>query len=255
MVAWGFDPRHTIDGIRGVLVVRRERLDFVKQGRASGHLEEFPLGFPFPIYGDRFSQGGEASGHYFHQDLLVARAIHESSPQRHIDVGSAVYGFVSHVASFREIEVMDVRPIIATVPGIRFIQQDVMTLDSTYEEIADSVSCLHALEHFGLGRYGEPVDFDGWRKGLKGLTSMLRPAGTLYLSVPTGANQRVEFNAQRIFSLPFLREILNTDYEFTQVSFVTDEGTLLLDVDPFGAEAEKSFGATFGCSIWIIRKK
>lgn len=37
--------------------------------------------------------------------------IFDSSPQRHLDVGSRIDGFVAHVASFREIEVIDIRPV------------------------------------------------------------------------------------------------------------------------------------------------
>jgi len=45
---------------------------------------------------------GSASGHYFHEDLLVARRIHKRNLRRYIDVGSRIDGFVAHVASFRE---------------------------------------------------------------------------------------------------------------------------------------------------------
>lgn len=253
MVLWGFDPRRTIAAVCGSRVVLRERRDFVKQGRASGDMKVFPLARFYPIYEDRYAEGGGASGHYFHQDLIVAREIHRRSPERHIDVGSSVYGFVSHVASFREIEVMDVRPITASVSGITFIQQDVMDLDVAYHAVADSVSCLHALEHFGLGRYGDPVDYDGWRKGLAGLTALLRPGGTLYLSVPTGAYQRIEFNAHRVFSLPYIRDVLAEDFRIQHLAFITDQGDLIPAVDPYGPEAGDSFGATYGCSIWTLR--
>ena len=37
--------------------------------------------------------------------------IYAARPEKHVDVGSRVDGFVAHVASFREIEVFDVRPI------------------------------------------------------------------------------------------------------------------------------------------------
>ena len=120
----------------------------------------------------KFSRIGTPKGErlrpLFHQYLFGARKIYKRSPGRHIDVGSSVGGFVSHVASFHEREVMDVRTIIASVPGIEFIRQDVMDLDPSYYSVADSVSCLHALEHFGLGRYGDPVEYDGWEKGLQG---------------------------------------------------------------------------------------
>lgn len=209
----------------------------------------------YPVYEDRFESAGSATGHYFHQDLLVAREVFQRNPKRHVDVGSAIYGFVSHVAAFREIEVLDIRPVPTPVSGIRFIQQDVMDLDSAFHDYADSVSCLHALEHFGLGRYGDPVDYDGWRKGLQALTRMLTPRGTLYLGVPTGEPQRVEFNAHRVFSLPFLRGVLEEDFTVERLAFVDDSGDLLPNVDPYGHEADLSVGAHYGCSIWVLTKR
>jgi hypothetical protein len=62
----------------------------------------------------------------------------------------------------------------------------------------DSLSCLHALEHFGLGRYGDPVNPNGYRQGLENLATLLRPGGTFYLSIPIGY-ERVEFNANWVF--------------------------------------------------------
>src|SRR4051812_40066778 len=64
----------------------------------------FPFGKLYPCLIDRSDDSGVAKGHYFHQDLLVARKIFAANPARHIDVGSRVDGFVAHVASFREIE-------------------------------------------------------------------------------------------------------------------------------------------------------
>ena len=65
-------------------------------------------------------------------------------------------------------------------------------------DYCDSLSCLHALEHFGLGRYGDPVDPEGFRRGLANMAALLKPDGVFYLSVPIGI-ERVEFNANRIF--------------------------------------------------------
>ncbi len=232
----------------------RERKAFDRQRSASDHPNEFPVGPGYVIYQDRYSDAGVATGHYFHQDLLVAREIHARAPDRHIDVGSAIYGFVSHVAAFRDIEVLDVRPVHSEVPGIHFIQRDVMDLDASWEAVTDSLSCLHALEHFGLGRYGDPIDYEGWRKGLHGLVTMLKPDGVLYLGVPTGEIQRVEFNAHRVFSLPFLRDVLSQDFEIERLSFVCDDGSLTPHLDPFSPDADRSMGASYGCSIWVLRK-
>jgi SAM-dependent methyltransferase len=62
----------------------------------------------------------------------------------------------------------------------------------------DSVSCLHTLEHFGLGRYGDPIVQDGFDCGFSNMADLLKNGGFFYLSVPIGA-PRVEFNAHRIF--------------------------------------------------------
>lgn len=155
-----------------------------------------------PCLHDRYSEGGATQSEYFWQDLLVARAIYAAKPVKHVDIGSRVDGFVAHVASFRDCEVFDVRPISTTVPGVVFRQADLMnpaslptTMGGNY---CDSLSCLHAIEHFGLGRYGDPVNPQGYQRGIANMAQLLEPGGTFYLSTPIG-QERVEFNANWVF--------------------------------------------------------
>jgi len=89
--------------------------------------------------------------------LLVARLIHDHNPKRHIDIASRVDGFVAHVASYRGIEVVDVHPLPKSeLENITFRQADLMNPQDLGQ--TDSLSCLHAIEHFGLGRYTNPID-------------------------------------------------------------------------------------------------
>ena len=83
-----------------------------------------------PCLHDRYEEGGATKSEYFWQDLLVARAISAAKPVKHVDIGSRVDGFVAHVASFREIEVFDVRPISTVVPGVVFRHADLMNSSS-----------------------------------------------------------------------------------------------------------------------------
>ena len=83
--------------------------------------DEFPRGADWPCWRDRFEAGGVAGGQYFHQDLLVAQWISAAGPRRHVDVGSRIDGFVAHVASFREIDVLDLRPVRSSASGSAFI--------------------------------------------------------------------------------------------------------------------------------------
>jgi Caenorhabditis protein of unknown function, DUF268 len=152
-----------------------------------------------PCLTDWHEEGGSARGEYFWQDLYVARKVFAANPNRHIDIGSRVDGFVAHVASFREVEVFDIRPNMATVPGIVFRQANLMNLGDTLAGCCDSLSCLHALEHFGLGRYGDPIDPLGYEHGIKNMSRLLSDGGVFYLSVPIGI-ATVYFNAHRVFN-------------------------------------------------------
>jgi hypothetical protein len=65
-----------------------------------------------------------------------------------VDIGSRVDGFIAHVASFRDIEVLDIRKNEEKIENITFIQADVMKPDEKYKNYCDSISSLHAIEHF-----------------------------------------------------------------------------------------------------------
>ena len=151
-----------------------------------------------PCLHDRHEEGGATRSEYFWQDLYIAQKIYASNPNKHVDIGSRIDGFVAHVASFRAIEVFDIRSITSIIPGVIFKQADLMNPSEKLIEYCDSVSCLHALEHFGLGRYGDPIDPIGYEAGLKNMAKILQQQGLFYLSVPIGI-ARVEFNAHRVF--------------------------------------------------------
>ena len=187
---FGIDPRKTLRSLRGL---PRYVNDFFRFH--SGYTGRLELR---PCLHDWYEEGGTTRNEYFWQDLLVARMIFEAGPEKHVDVGSRVDGFVAHVASFREIEVLDIRSITTQVPGVTFMQADLMKPVSGMAGYCDSLSCLHALEHFGLGRYGDPIDPLGFERGFANMAALLREGGVFYLSVPIGID-RVEFNALRVF--------------------------------------------------------
>lgn len=190
----GLDPQRFLRSLRGLPVFLRDWAVFRKNYPGKMKL--------MPCLHDRYEEGGATKSEYFWQDLLVARAIHKAKPAQHVDIGSRVDGFVAHVASFREIEVFDVRPISTVVPGVVFRQADLMDPSSlptaTGGGYCDSLSCLHAIEHFGLGRYGDPVNPLGYQRGIANMAQLLQLGGTFYLSTPIG-QERVEFNANWVF--------------------------------------------------------
>ena len=219
-----------------------------------GSTGKFPFAKWYPCLKDWRSSSGEASGHYFHQDLMVARHIWAANPVKHVDIGSRVDGFVAHVAVFREIEVFDVRPQESKIQNITFKQADLMSHDFALRDYCDSISSLHAIEHFGLGRYGDPVDYDGHVTGLRNIHTTLKKGGTFYFAVPIGP-QRIEFNAHRVFSVAYLLKMLSDDYTIDSFSFVDDEGDLHAQVELSPSAIADNFSCHYGCGIFILTKR
>lgn len=249
----GLEPRRSFTAVLALPGYLRDYLKFFDQHRRS--TSGFRWGAPFPCLMDRAVQSGAAKGHYFHQDLFVANRVFMEKPERHIDVGSRVDGFVAHVASFRAIEVLDVRPLRGGLLNISFVQADLMSkLPAALVECCDSVSCLHALEHFGLGRYGDPLDYEGHVRGIGNLAAMLKPRGKLYLSVPIGPH-RIEFNAHRVFGMNRILEIVADAFELAAFSYVDDAGDFHPNVPVTADDAARSFGCHYGCGIFELIKK
>jgi SAM-dependent methyltransferase len=206
--------------------------NLVRYRRATNRHSEFPVRvrYLYPVLGDRHAAAGQASGHYFHQDIWAARHIHQDKPSRHVDVGSSVTGLVAHLLSFREVEYVDIRPLRTNVSGLRFRQGDLLNGLPYEDGSLESLSCLHVVEHIGLGRYGDPVDPDGWRKAVRELTRVLRPGGVLYFSTPVGT-ERLEFDAHRVFATGTILEAFS-GLELLEFSLVDDSGDLLQQVAP-----------------------
>lgn len=192
-------------------------------------------------------------GAYFVQDLTVARWIRDAGPERHVDVGSRIDGFVANVATFREIEVLDIRPAPGEVAGVIFHQLDLMDdLPTKWIGCTDSLSCLHTIEHFGLGRYGDSIDPDGHLKGLAQLKRMVAPGGLIYLSTPIGP-ERVEFNAHRIFAAETLLSWFADGWKIERFAVIDDEVRVRESVDWRGPEVARHFGCQAGVGIVVAR--
>jgi hypothetical protein len=216
---------------------------------------EFPLGKIYPINTDKDIENGSFSRHYFYQDILIAQKVFKKNPERHIDIGSRIDGFVAHVASYRQIEVFDIRPLSKQIFNVEYIKADLMKrIGNTFINYTDSLSSLHAVEHFGLGRYGDPIDAYGHLKALDNIYMILKSGGTFYLSVPIGA-QRIEFNAHRIFSLEYLCKILFGKFDLVSFSYIDDDDNLHEDVTITPEAKKLNFGCRYGCGIFELTKK
>jgi hypothetical protein len=241
----GFDAVVLLRALAGIPAFLRDAWRYRQRSESGG----LPLRLANirPCLADRFENAGVASGHYFHQDLWAAQKIFRARPSRHVDIGSRLDGFVAHVLTFMPVEVIDVRPLESGVEGLSFVQEDATTLTRYADDSIESLSSLHAVEHFGLGRYGDPVDPIACFEAMRAFARVLRPSGRLYFSVPVG-RERVEFNSQRVFSpASVLRELASL--RLVSFSAVDDSGALHLDCDP--AEYET---ARYACGLFEFTK-
>jgi len=227
--------------------------DFLKIKKQKGGDKSFPFGECYPILNERSAGAGTMSGQYFHQDFLVAKKIFINNPKKHLDIGSRIDGFVAHVAVFREIEIVDIRPLKSTIKNIVFTRLDLMELPPEFVDSYDSVSSLHAIEHFGLGRYGDPIDYLGHVKALENIYKILKTGGKFYFSVPIG-EQRIEFNAHRVFSVGYLLDLFKDKYNISGFSYVNDAGDLFENVQLNPEEVKNNFNCRNGCGIFELVK-
>lgn len=247
---YGFDLKIFFYSLYNTYGFFTELFELKKQ---KGKDNSFAFSKLYPVLNDKNDQGGVMNGHYFHQDLHVARLIFEAKPIRHVDIGSRTDGFVAHVASFRTIEVIDIRTILSKVKNIYFRKANLMELQEDLIGYSDSVSCLHAIEHFGLGRYGDPIDYWGYLKGINNITQIIKPGGHFYFSVPIGP-QRIEFNAHRVFSLKYLLELFNNQFQIVSFSYVDDLGEFHENVVLTELDINNNFGCKYGCGIFVLLK-
>lgn len=206
-----------------------------------------------PCLHDWYQEGGSTKSEYFWQDLLVAQMIYRANPRKHVDIGSRVDGFVAHVASFRELEVFDVRPIASNVPNVIFRQADLMSLPEDMVACCDSLSCLHALEHFGLGRYNDPLNPEGYRDGLENMAKLLKTGGLMYLSVPIGI-ERVEFNANRVFDPRKLLVLAKTSSLELMHLNVVSQGGGFRELEITDANLTMLAQQSYSLGIFVFRK-
>ncbi len=182
----------------------------------------------WPVLGDKFADNG-VMGNYFWQDLWAAKKIIRSGVNEHYDIGSRVDGFIAHLlAADIKVNVIDIRQFPAEVENLNTIVDDATMLRQFEDESLPSVSALCSLEHFGLGRYGDPIDPEACFKCFSQLQKKVRKGGNLFLSLPIG-KERVEFNAHRVF---FARTVIECFWQMKLLEFsCTSEGRIEYNVD------------------------
>lgn len=198
----------------------------------------------FPALSDRLPKTPFDS-HYFYQGNWLARRLSKTRPLQHVDVGSSVLtmGVLSaHVPTV----FVDYRPLAVQQSGLTCVAGDITRLPFADRSLP-SVSCLHVIEHIGLGRYGDPLNADGSRLAILELQRVIGLEGKLYLTTPIG-RERVCFNAHRVHAPATILQWFS-ELKLLNFSYVSDDGNLVENVSPGQVPALE-----YGCGFFEFQR-
>lgn len=150
----------------------------------------------YPLLDDRTSIT-EIEPHYTYHPAWAARILAQNKPLKHVDISSTL-NFCTLISAFIPIDFYDYRPAKIILEGLKSAHADLTKLHFTNDSVT-SLSCMHTLEHIGLGRYGDPIDYDGDLKAIEELKRVLAIGGDLLIVVPIG-KPKIAFNAHRIYA-------------------------------------------------------
>jgi SAM-dependent methyltransferase len=183
--------------------------------------------------------------HYFYLNGWAMRRIAAGRPQLHVDIGSQVI-FANLLAGVISVVFVDYRPLKARLPGLTCVGGDLLRLPFTDRSLS-SVSCLHVIEHVGLGRYGDALDPAGTVKAARELSRVLASGGNLFLAAPVG-RPRLCFNAHRIYRAEEIRQ-MTPELELVEFSGVHDGGRYVEHV-----ELSAFQNSDYACGLFWFRR-
>jgi SAM-dependent methyltransferase len=183
-----------------------------------------------PCLDDRTATTG-FDRHYIYHTAWAARVLAATRPTKHVDIGSSLY-FATGASAFVPIEFFDFRPADLRLSNLESRSADLTALPFGDRTIA-SLSCMHVVEHVGLGRYGDPLDPNGDLKAMRELQRVVAPSGSLLFVTPVG-QPRIRFNAHRIYAYEQICDAFS-ELRLEHFSLIPDspsDGGLIEDADP-----------------------
>ena len=199
----------------------------------------------WPCLDDRTSETNFDT-HYIYHPAWAIRRIKEMAPAKHIDISSTLH-FCSMLSAYMPVEFYDYRPAALTLSGLKSEKADLTNLFFETDSI-ESLSCMHTIEHIGLGRYGDPIEPDGDIKAINELKRVTAKGGSLYFVTPVG-KPRIQFNAHRVYSFEMISSYF-TGFELLDFSLVKDDGIYVSPAEPSLVAAQY-----YGCGCFHFQKK
>ncbi len=224
---------HSLKKIRRLLLSPFVLKDLYLFKKVKGS-ERFSLNFSdiYPCIRDKTITTG-FDRHYVYHTSWASRVVREIDPPFHVDISSSLY-FSGILSAFVPVKFYDYRPAQLCLSDFESHKGNLLNLPFTDKSV-QSISCMHTIEHIGLGRYGDEMDAEGDLKAIKELKRVTADGGNLIIVVPVGI-PKIEFNAHRIYSYEQIIEMVSdpcfTLKEFSFIPETTAEGPILRNADP-----------------------
>jgi SAM-dependent methyltransferase len=156
--------------------------------------------------------------HYTYHPAWAARIIAKNKPEKHIDF-SSILNFSTMLSAFIPVEFYDYRPANIKLNNLIIKKADLLSLPFPDNSIS-SLSCMHTLEHIGLGRYGDTIDPQADLKAVEEIKRVATPNGNLLIVVPIG-QPKICFNAHKIYSYKQIKSYFN-NFKLKEFSLIPD---------------------------------
>lgn len=234
LLSFGFDPVLFIYSCVSLPLYLKDLITFLflsrKSRLISQRLHPKMLFSISPILSDRFINVGSTNSVYSLMNFWALSIVHSVSPKTVVDFGSDFYGYVIPLSAVvNQVYTLDVRPISPSINNISTFKADLSLPCHQQLPSATFISCLHVLEHVGLGRYNDRVSPYGYIHAISNIVKCCSKGATVILAVPVGS-PRVLFNSHRIFLASAFCDIcISNGLTLESFSFIDDSRRLVSD--------------------------
>lgn len=198
------------------------------------------------MYND-ISTNTDFDSHYVYHPAWAARILEKTHPDYHVDISSTL-NFCAIISAFIPVRFYDYRPANISLSNLQTDRADLLKLHFEDNSIT-SLSCMHTVEHVGLGRYGDPIDPSGDLIAINELKRVLAPGGSLLFVVPVG-KKKLMYNSQRVYSYEMILEYFS-DLKLQEFYFIQSNCNLKPLMNPTKAELSSIEN---GCGCFWFKK-
>jgi uncharacterized protein YsxB (DUF464 family)/tetrahydromethanopterin S-methyltransferase subunit F len=147
---------------------------------------------------------------------LALNTINLDLPNLKVGVVSSISPWVEHIlrsAGASHVVTIDYNePIVCS--GVSWIESKSVSTFATEVGVYNLLVSFSGVQHFGLGRYGDPINPNGDIEAMDQMHMALAPGGHLLLAIPTTEQTFVKGKLHRVYGPDRLAQMFGTKFNF-----------------------------------------